>query len=203
MYTITADWPLASTKADCPLDAQGRFEASVMMAGPGTALVFPIDAGADEERNLPRSTCKGFVPAREFLSIPETDHLGVPITGEYPLARFSDGPAAGKIRFNTENGQWAALNVAGNVGHVLRFNPVSAFLYVIGFDQYQAFPTNFAQDLANEAGSPHFQVGETSGLAILTTKPGDFWPAFQRVRADILKHATVHGTTQLPNSAPF
>jgi hypothetical protein len=46
--------------------------------------------------------------------------------------------------------------------------------------------------LANDPEGPGYNPQSTRGFATLTNDPTEFWPAFQRVRQEIVGHATIH-----------
>jgi hypothetical protein len=163
----------------------------------------PVDASIESERlGGPFSGCFGQSGAlADFPYLPDLSLHGTPLAGSQPLARYTSGSYAGKIRMDrAENLVHAIYNQVENVMKRLRTGPPSpTYTYVIGFDTYViGFPGHTPapytslenlRKLANDPASRSFDAKQTPGFAILTKEPQDFFPAFQRVRQELIKHA--------------
>ncbi len=119
------------------------------------------------------------------------------MAGSHALERYQAGPLAGKIRVDSpETILNAIANQVENEAQRLRTGtPKPALVYVVGFRNQVARDAitslESLQVLANDPGGPSFQADQPAGLAILTYEPEEFWPAFQRVREDLVRHATL------------
>jgi von Willebrand factor type A domain len=128
-----------------------------------------------------------------FAFLPEKDIAGVPFTGSRPLERFTDGPYAGKIRLNLgKNVLNAGANQMDNVASLLHGS--GPYIYVIGFESRPGTgmeSLDYFKRLANDPSGASFDRDLPAGLTIATDNVEDFWPAFQRIRQEIIKQATV------------
>jgi hypothetical protein len=135
----------------------------------------------------------GFGGPIPFAFLPDQDIAGVPFTGSRPLERFTDGPYAGKIRLDLgKNVLNAGANQMDNMASLLRSS--ARYVYVIGFESRPGTgmeSLDYFKRLANDPSVASFDQGQPGGLTIVTDKVEDFWPAFQRVRQEIIRQATV------------
>ncbi len=154
---------------------------------------------APPKRNGGNNSC--FDPIHQHLDsfayIPDNDLNGVPLTGSHLLERSITGRNAGKIRIDsTGNISSVLANQVENAAEQLRSGPNPAFVYAIGVTYTTTPPhapsTDLLGQLVNHPQSPSFNPREPSGLVIMTRGPDEFWPAFLRVRQDIVDRATIH-----------
>ncbi len=89
----------------------------------------------------------------------------------------------------------AVANEVENVAHTLRTNADHpAFVYVVGFNQRPSDARKSMEELqalANDPAAKSFDPKQPQGLALMTNTPEDFWPAFQKVREEIVRQATI------------
>ena len=146
---------------------------------------------------------QGFLRSKETLtSIPARDANAIALTGSYPLERWPAGPHANEIRIDSrENILSASANQIENIAKEMRSGPESAFVYVIAPDlsPYVSLPGNqrltlwpeSLQRLTNDPGNSSFNRDQPAGLAILIDNAQAVWPAFERIRHDIVERATI------------
>ncbi len=129
------------------------------------------------------------LPPEAVAFMPEVDSYGTPLTGRRPLERFNVGPYAGKIRLDVaQNVVNAVENEVANAIQKLRSGPHAPFLYCVGFDSGPA-GTPLKVALEQMFGGTDGKLPD--GLGIVAQKPEEFWPAFQRIRRDLIERATV------------
>lgn len=196
---LTAKWSVTDPRR-CAEAQSGEVAASLSVQ----SEMFVAAEMSEKEESLlntwrPGSTsCFGnWGRSDHFQYIPETDLHGVPLVGSHPLERFADGPFAGKIRLDRrENIENAIVNQVENAAKQLRSDPRHpAFVYVIAFDNGPgadvAGPQSPLKNLANESTAPFFHPDQPAGSVIVTKGPEEFFPAFQRIRKEIIGHAEV------------
>ena len=198
---LTANWPVEPTPRSCNEASNGLVAATLMptfsyeFEPAGISLADEI--GSAYTKNGTGDSCFGVDSLRKYAYIPEEDFQGVSLTGGHPVDRYTEGPNAGKIRLDSWDTIFnAILNQVDNAARKLRTSaPGAAFVYLIGFQNSTASDTvrslSRLQDLANDPAGPSFDPKQPQGFAILTVQPGDFWPAFLRVRKEIVARATV------------
>jgi hypothetical protein len=135
-----------------------------------------------------------------ITSIPERDADGISLTGSFPLERWPTGPHADEIRIDKEDNLLnAAANQVENIAKEIRSQPESAFVYAIGAANpvradaprvYSAWPESLRR-ITNDPQGSSFKPDQPAGMAIMIDKAEAVWPAFERIRRDILDHATV------------
>ncbi len=195
---LTAKWPVTGPR-QCAETKNGEVAASLRIE---SGMFVQAGSSEKEERlyNMPRASptsCFGDRRMIGFQSIPEIDLHGIPLTGSRALLRFPDGPFAGKIRLDSRsNRENATANQVENAARRLRTDPSHpAFVYVIAFDDSpdadMAGPGGPLKNLVNESSSPSFQQNQPAGSVIVAKGPEEFWPAFQRIRKEIISHAVV------------
>jgi hypothetical protein len=189
---ITSDWPV-DARQSCP-EASGGFISAhtVIMTGGVSLLPMPADASPDEERVLARGPAGAscFFGIHRFPYIPEKDRHGYSVSGGNSLRRFEDGPNAGRIRGDVAaNFLRAASNQIDNVMRAVRAE--GTLVYVIGYST-DAPDFEALRMWANDREGTSFHPDQPDGKAILIQSPETFWPAFQRIREEIVRHATVH-----------
>jgi hypothetical protein len=168
----------------------GAFEPAGLSEADERKHAYPENGGVN--------SCFGQNAIVNLAYIPEQDLQGVSVTGSRQVTRYDSGPYAGKIRLDSRVTIMNAIsNQVENAALHLRTGPPSpAFLYTIGFKNPTASDSveslGSLQSLANDPAGPVFMRHQPAGLAILTDDPEGFWPAFQRVRQDIVEHATIH-----------
>lgn len=187
---FTAKWAPTSNNTKC--FGNHEASASVFAIFHQKSLAFAFGQKSPENEG---ELCSELIPLLQFPYVPELDVNGVPLTGAHALKRIEEGPFSSKILMDSENLETAALNQAENVARRLRSAAMPTYIYVLGFTQREgpsaASFREFGLRMANERGGRNFESSETSGLTTLTSAPIDFWPAFQRIRADILERARV------------
>jgi hypothetical protein len=140
------------------------------------------------------TSCADPMGVTPFAFIPEQDVWGTSVAGSHPLERFADGPYAGRIQLSLANLPNAFANEMENVARALRSGP-PVYIYLIGFVPNKPASAmeslDYFMQLTNDPAGVRFDRDQPEGLTIVTENPEDFWPAFQRVREEIIKHATV------------
>jgi len=199
--SMTALWPVKPSPngSVCTEAHDGHVPATLVGTGDLTGAIF-VAAGStqsDPLTNRPPKSCFYFSGSQypvNYAYVPEQDLNGVSFSGTRNLERFAEGDHAGKIRLDLlENVRHAAANEVENVAESLRSgSPNPAFVYVIGFSNGGRLgPVDWLRTIANDPGGSAFRADQRSGLAIVAGDPTAFGPAFERVREDIVKHATV------------
>lgn len=160
-------------------------------AAAGTSAAAP-----DPKLRTKMSTCLPAFSTAPFAFLPEEDYWGTSFTGSRPLGRLEGGTDAGRIRLDVGNIVRAGDNQMDNVARRLKASvPAPTYIYVIGFPSGKAAAEmeslDYFRQLTNDPASSLFDRDRPAGLTIVTEKPEDFWPAFQRVRQEIVTHATV------------
>ena len=160
--------------------------------------VYPPDPDENDEARpdakVKRGSCLAQQNIYNFPYLPEQDLRGVSVVGSHPLQRFADGPYAGRIRFDVPgNVLNAVANEVENAVRRLHAAPNPILVYVIGFENrsQRPIPLDYLRLLANDPSSARFDPKKPAGMAILTHDPEAFFPAFQSVRQDLVKHAMV------------
>lgn len=217
LRAMTAEWPIQARPADECSNPTDRCTAPPVVCtevrdGILPAVLLPINSGASpyrvafipagwsetEERHLSafdtkRNSCFGMAAFASYAYMPEHDLHGVPFTGTKPLERYPSGPYAGKIRVDVmQNVMNAAVNQVDNAARELRSVPKNApLVYVIGIADNNGASLDDLRRLANDPRGSSYDQNQPSGMAILTSSPDEFFPAFWSVRQDLIQHATV------------
>jgi len=166
----------------------------------GRPVFEPIDTVEADERKWyskqSGKSCFGAGALPNFAYMPEQDLHGVAFTGSHPLDRIAEGPYAGRIRLDSQkNLENAVSNQIENVTRQLRSAPNPALLYIVGFTPPAGAPGFPARDylyqLTNDARGSTYNPKEPAGLTVVTDAPEGFYPSLQRIRENILEHATV------------
>jgi len=195
---LSANWPVDTGADGLCAEAQGepQLTAALRTFDLANFWIWPI---AGSKRKPANNSC--FDPVHQHLDslayIPENDLNGIPLTGSHPFERLQTGRYAGKIRIDSTGNIFSALaNQMENAAKRLRFGQNPSFVYTIGVT-YTTSPAyapslGLLRELANHPRSPSFNPKEPSGLVIMTGAAEEFWPAFLRVRQDLVDHATIH-----------
>jgi hypothetical protein len=147
-----------------------------------------------------RTSCFGwgFYRAKSlYPTIPEHDLNGIALTGTYPLERFATGPYVSQIRMDiASNLRNAARNQTENLARAIRSgqNPIvlHAILLTPPLHTLRTFLWSALFGLlANTRKIESFDSSQPEGLVILVDGPKAVWPAFERVRQDLVERATV------------
>jgi hypothetical protein len=198
--SISAVWPARPQPngAMCAEAKNGQVPATLVGTGDLTGALF-VPAGSNQldlPLNMPGRSCFPAMGNRylaNYAYIPEQDSNGVSFGGARPLERFTDGPYVAKIRLDRlENVRSAAANQVEHVAQSLRTRRNPTFVYVVGFSSGGRLgPLDWLKAIANDPSGPAFRSDQPAGLAVVADDPAAFTAAFQRVRDDIVKHATV------------
>jgi len=206
--SMSANWPV---KTDLPgkrcIPGQDPEVAATLMLTGGAfsaerapvVLFAPVGATqATENFGSSSNPCFGLDAAKQYAYLPEGDLHGVPFTGTRPLERFATGPFAGKVRNDVPaNITNAIANQMENAFQWMRSGPpVPTYTYVIGFSNSRApdgpAPLDELRSLANDSSAGSFDSTQPPGLAVAVDTPEEFFPAFIRVREEMIRRATPH-----------
>jgi hypothetical protein len=196
---LSAIWPVDKGADGLCAEAQGETQLFAVLRTDDNSNFRFRSIDAPPKRNGGNNSC--FDPIHQHLDsfayIPDNDLNGVPLTGSHLLERSITGRNAGKIRIDsTGNISSVLANQVENAAKQLRSGPNPAFVYAIGVTYTTTPPhgpsTDLLGQLVNRPQSPSFNPREPSGLVIMTRGPDEFWPAFLRVRQDIVDRATIH-----------